>query len=71
MSITYDYENIVVGDRIRAYGNATGTVVSIDPRPNNSPIITYEAVYDIPAFRVAAGQLVKCDAKFCRKLGRD
>jgi hypothetical protein len=63
------YDGIVLGDKIRAYGNATGIVVSIDENPGGKPVITYEAVYDIPAFRVKAGSQVKCSAEHCRKIG--
>ena len=64
---TWD-ESIQVGDKIRAFGNATGTVVSITPREGTSPILTYEALNDIPTLKVVAGQQVHVDMARCRKL---
>lgn len=63
------YNGMIVGDKIRAYGNATGIITSIDENEVGRTIITYEAVYDIPAFRVKAGSVVKCNAEHCRKIG--
>lgn len=64
-----EHDGISIGDKIRAYGNATGIVTSIDENDAGKVVITYEAVYDIPAFRVKAGSQVKCAAEHCRKIG--
>lgn len=63
----YD-ETITVGDRIRAFGNATGIVTEVTQREDSSPLITYEAVHDVPALKAKAGQILHCDAKYCRKV---
>jgi hypothetical protein len=64
---TWD-ETIAVGDTVRAFGNATGIVTSITEREGMTPLLTYEAVYDVPTLKVKAGQLVNCDIARCRKL---
>ncbi len=64
---TWD-ETITIGDRIRAFGNAIGTVTQITEREGMSPIVTYEAVYDAPALKVKAGQLINCDLARCTKI---
>lgn len=66
-SETWD-ETIQVGDTVRAFGNATGTVVAITPREGMTPILTYQATIDVPALRVKAGQNVNVDIARCRKL---
>lgn len=64
---TWD-ETIAVGDTIRAFGNATGIVTSIMEREGMTPLVVYEAVYDVPTLKVKAGQLVNCDIARCRKV---
>lgn len=64
---TWD-ETIAVGDTVRAFGNATGIVTLITEREGMTPLLTYEAVYDVPTLKVKAGQLVNCDIARCRKL---
>lgn len=64
---TWD-ETIQVGDTVRAFGNATGTVIAITPREGTSPILTYEAVHDVPALKVKAGNHVNVDMARCRKI---
>ena len=63
----YD-DTIAVGDTIRAFGNATGTVLEVNQREDASPMITYEAVYDVPALKAKAGQVLHCDIRYCRKV---
>lgn len=63
-----EHDGISIGDKIRAYGNATGIVTAIEENDSHKVIITYEAVYDIPAFRVKAGTQVKCAAEHCRRI---
>lgn len=64
---TWD-ETIQVGDTIRAFGNATGTVIDITPRDGTSPVLTYEATHDVPSLKVRAGQHVVVDMARCRKI---
>lgn len=64
---TWD-ETIAIGDRIRAFGNAIGTVTLITEREGMTPLVTYEAVYDAPTLKVKAGQLVNCDIARCTKI---
>lgn len=63
----YD-ETIAVGDTIRAFGNATGVVTEVTQREGLTPMITYEAVYDVPTLKAKAGQVLHCDIKYCRKV---
>ena len=64
---TWD-ETITVGDRIRAFGNAIGIVQEIVPREGMTPLVVYEAVYDAPALKAKAGQLINCDIARCTKI---
>jgi hypothetical protein len=64
---TWD-ESITIGDKIRAFGNATGTVVAITEREGLTPLLTYEALYDAPSLKVKAGQHVHVDIARCKKL---
>jgi ABC-type glycerol-3-phosphate transport system substrate-binding protein len=64
---TWD-ETIAVGDTVRAFGNATGRVTAITLREGMTPLLTYEALHDVPALKVKQGQEVNCDIARCRKV---
>lgn len=59
---------IAIGDKIRAFGNAIGTVTNIAEREGMTPLLTYEALYDIPTLKVKAGQSVHVDIARCNKI---